>query len=76
MGPMWSILLINALGAVIVLYWAPNGSCDLIVVQVGFWIELLVQRRLCTIFVKLWIPINGTQQCGIKLHDIHMLFAG
>ena len=24
------------------------------------WIELPVQRRLCPIFVKLWIPVNGT----------------
>ena len=22
-------------------------------------------------FVKFWIPINGTQQCDIELHDIH-----
>ena len=22
-------------------------------------------------FVKFWIPINGIQRCGIKLHDIH-----
>ena len=22
-------------------------------------------------FVKFWIPINGTQRCGIELHDIH-----
>ena len=24
----------------------------------------------------LWIPVNGTQRCGIKLHDIHRYFAG
>ena len=22
-------------------------------------------------FVKLWISVNGTQRCGIELHDIH-----
>ena len=22
-------------------------------------------------FVKFWIPVNGTQRCGIDLHDIH-----
>ena len=22
-------------------------------------------------FVKLWVLINGTQRCDIKLHDIH-----
>ena len=70
------ILLKNGPSAVIVLYWAPDGSCDCIVVQVGFWIELLVQRRLYPIFVKLWIPINETQRCGIELHDIHKFSAG
>ena len=40
------------------------------------WIELLVQRSLCPIFVKLWILVNGTQRCGIKLHDIHKIFMG
>ena len=69
-------LFINGPGAVIVLYWAPDGSCDYIIVHVGFWIELPVQRRLCLIFVKLWIPVNGTQRCGIELHDIHRLYVG
>ena len=41
------------------------------IVQVGFWIELPIQKRLCPIFVKLGIPVNGTQRCGIELHDIH-----
>ena len=27
-------------------------------------------------FVKFRIPINGTQRCGIKLHDIHMHSTG
>ena len=22
-------------------------------------------------FFKLWIPINGTQRCGVELHNIH-----
>ena len=22
-------------------------------------------------FVKFWISVNGTQHCGIELHDIH-----
>ena len=66
-------LLINGPDAVIELYWALDGSCDCIIIQVGFWIELLIQRRLHPIFVKLWIPINGTQRCGIELHDIHRL---
>ena len=27
-------------------------------------------------FVKLWISVNETQRCGVKLHDIHRHFAG
>ena len=68
-------LLINELGAVIVLYWAPDGSCGCIIVQVGFWIELPYKGDYM-IFVKLWIPVNGTQRCGIEIHDIHRLSAG
>ena len=40
-------------------------SYDYTVIQVVCWLELPKQRRLCSIFVKRWIPINGTQQCGI-----------
>ena len=53
-------LLINGPGVVIVLYWASDGSCYCIIVHVRFWIELLIQMRLCLIFVKLCIPMNGT----------------
>ena len=45
-----------------------------IVTQVVYWVELLEQKRLCLIFVKIWIPINGTQQCGIGLLEIHKNF--
>ena len=69
-------LLINKLSAVIMLYWAPDGSCDCIILQVGFWIVLHVQRRLCPIFVKLWILVNETQRCGIELYDIQRLSVG
>ena len=61
---------------VIVLYWDSDGSYDCIVVQLRFFIEVPIQRGLCPIFVKLWIPINGTQWCGIELHDIHKLYVG
>ena len=76
MGQCGQFLLINGPSAVIMLYWATNGSCDCIIVHVGLWIELSVQRRLCSIFVKLWISVNGTQWCGIELHDIHRFSAG
>ena len=63
---MWSLLLM--LG--------PWMSYDYIVIQVGCWVELLEQRRLCPIFVKIWIPINGIQQCGIWSPEIHKNSAG
>ena len=45
-------------------------------IQVGFWIELPIQRRLCSIFVKLWVMVKEPQQCGIGLPDIHKFFVG
>ena len=45
-------------------------------VQVVFWVELLVQRRLYSIFVKLWVLVKETQQCSIRLSDIHKFFEG
>ena len=55
-------LLINGLGAVIMLYWASDRApCT---------------KETLSDFVNLWIPVNGTQQCGIELHDIHRLFVG
>ena len=44
---------------------------DYTVIQVVCWVELPKQRRLCPIFAKIWIPINGTQQCGIGSSEIH-----
>ena len=47
----------------------------LYILQVVFWVELPVQRRLYPIFVKLWVSVKGAQQCGIELPDIHKLSA-
>ena len=44
---------------------------DYTVISVVCWVELPEQSRLCPIFVKIWIPINGTQQCGIGSPKIH-----
>ena len=33
-------------------------------------------KETLTNFVKLWIPVNGTQWCGNELHDIHRHSAG
>ena len=54
--PVWSLLLLLR-------PWMGHGY---IVIQVVYWVELLEQRRLCSIFVKIWILINRTQQCGIE----------
>ena len=67
MDPVGSILLMLRL-------WM---SYDYIVIQVICWVELPEQRRLCLFFfVKIWIPINGTQQCGIGSLEIHKNSAG
>ena len=49
---------------------------DYIVIQVVYWVELPEQKKLCSIFKKIWISINGTQQCGIRLPEIHRNSAG
>ena len=66
MNHVWSILLLLR-------SWM---SYDYIVIQVICWIELSEQRRLYPIFVKIWIPIIGTQQYRIGLPEIHINFAG
>ena len=42
-------------------------------VQVRNWIELPIQWRLCLIFVKLWIPVNGTHE-GVSGYTISTSF--
>ena len=66
MDPMWSILFLLR----------PWMRYDYTVIQVVCMVELPEQRRLCLIFVKIWIPINGTQHCGIGSSKIHKNFAG
>ena len=61
MDHVWSILLLLR----------PWMGYDYTVIQVVCWVELPEQRRLCPIFVKIWIPINGTQQYGIVSPEIH-----
>ena len=60
MDPMWSLLLMLS-------PWMGHGYT---IIQVVYWVELPEQRRLFPIFMKIWIPINGTQQCGIGLLKI------
>ena len=60
--PVWSLLLMLR-------PWMGHGYT---VIQVINCLELLEQRRLCpSFFVKIWTLINGTQQCGIGLPEIH-----
>ena len=66
MDPLWSLLLLLR-------PWMGHGY---IVIQVVYWVELLEQRRLCPIFVKIWISKNRTQQYGIGLLEIHRNSAG
>ena len=49
----------------------PWMGYDYTVIQVVCWVEPPKQRKLCSIFVKIWIPINGTQQYGIGSPEIH-----
>ena len=64
MDPVGSILLVLR----------PWMGYDYTVIQVVCWVEDPEQRRLCPIFVKIWISINGTQQCGIESLKIHKNF--
>ena len=66
MDPVWSFLLLLR-------PWVGYGYT---VIQVVYRVELPEQTRLCPIFVKIWISINGIQQCGIGLPEIHRNFEG
>ena len=66
MDPMWSLLLLLR----------PWMGYSYTVIQVVCWVELPEQRRLCPIFVKIWISINGTKQRGIKSPEMHRNFMG
>ena len=55
----------------ILLLLIPSMSYDYTVIHVICWVELPEQRRLFPIFMKIWIPKNGTQQCGIGSPEIH-----
>ena len=44
--------------------------------QVVFWVKPPHTKETLPDFVKLWVPIKGTQQCGMGLPNIHKLYAG
>ena len=50
MDPVWLLLLLLK-------PWMGHGYT---VIKVVYLVEFPEQRRLCPIFVKIWIPINGT----------------
>ena len=60
----------------ILLLLRPWMGYDYTVIKVVCWVELHEQRRLCPIFVKIWIPINRTQQCGIGVTRNPQKFRG
>ena len=55
MDPVWSLLLLLR-------PWMSYGYTGR---------ALRTKKTLPDFFVKIWIPINGTQQCGIKSPEIH-----
>ena len=46
------------------------GSCFHVIIQVVFWVELPIQRRLCHIFVKSWVLEKGDSMvwCRVTRH--------
>ena len=46
------------------------GPCCHVIVQVVYWVELPVQRRLCPIFVKSWVLEKGDSMvwCQVTRH--------
>ena len=44
-------------------------------VQVVFWVRAPRTNETLSDFCKLWVPVKGTQQCGIRLPDIHKFSA-
>ena len=72
-GPVRPLSLIIGPSEVIALYWV---MLPVFFVQVVFLVELLVQMRLCPIFVKSWVSEKGTRWCGVGLLDIYESSAG
>ena len=52
------------------------GSCCHVIVHVVFWVELPVERRLCSIFVKSRVSKKGTRWCGVGLLGINEYSVG
>ena len=75
MGPVRSLLLVN--GPRAALYYIGPQMSHVIIYPTGCILgRAPVQRRLCSLFVKLWAPIKETKQCGIRLPDIHKFSSG
>ena len=66
----------DPVGSILILL-RPCMGYNYTAIQVVCWVELPEQRRLSPIFfVKIWISINRTQQCGIRSPEIHRNSAG
>ena len=55
------------------LYYIGPQIGHMIVYCTGWVLDRTSRTKETPIFVKLWIPVNGTQRCDIELHDIHKL---
>ena len=49
-------------------------SCSIVYYAGWFLGRAPRMKRTLFGFVKLWISVNGTQRCGIRLYDIHRFF--
>ena len=65
----WGYEQMDSVGSILLLL-RPWMSYDNTIIHIVCKVELPEQMRLCPIFVKIWIPINGTQQCGIRSPEI------
>ena len=54
----WGYGQMDLVGSILLLF-RPCIGYDYSVIQVLCWVKLLEQRRLCPIFVTIWIPIMG-----------------
>ena len=59
MDPMWSFLLVDGPGEVMIRYLAPDEPCYYLLYMLYFCVELFVQRSLCLIFLLNMGPGKG-----------------
>ena len=75
MNVYWGYEQIDLMESILLLlrHWMGH---DYTVIQVVCWVKLPKQKRLYSIFLEIWIPINGTRQCGIGSPEVHRNYVG